>query len=154
MKHSDVIPGVVTVLVGGASLWYISTQPRMTIITESSGGFLGPGFFPFVCSLLMVVLGIALIVRGVLQAGKVKYFEMTPEKKKNLLTIGLVVGSCILFLTAWKLTNKFLPCLFVYSIAVNKILKRTWVFTIVFSVILTAFVYGLFFKGFSVTFRV
>ena len=154
MKHGDTIPGIVTVLVGGASLAYVSTQPRMTVLTDSSGGSLGPGFFPVACSVILVILGIALIVRGIRQGGKVRYFEMTPEKKANLRTVALVTGMCILFLVAWKLTRKFLVCLFVYSIVINKLLKRSWVFTIIFSVVLTAFVYCLFDLGFSVTFRV
>lgn len=154
IKHGDTIPGIFTALLGGLSLWYVLSQPRLTIITDSSAGSLGPGFFPFACSVLLIVLGIVLLIRGLLQHGKKDFFQMTPEKKQNLKRIAFIVGTCVLFIAAWKLTQQFIICLFVYSIVINMLLRRSWKFSILFSVVITAFVYFLFCRGFSVTFRV
>ena len=48
----------------------------------------------------------------------------------------------------------FIPLVFVYAIYLNLLFKRDIKFTIIFSVIITAFIYLLFVRGFSVTFKV
>ena len=53
-----------------------------------------------------------------------------------------------------QLTNQFIPLVFVYAVYLNLLFRRSWVFTLVFSVVLTAFIYYLFVSGFSVTFKV
>jgi hypothetical protein len=152
--RGDTIPGLVFVLLGGLSLAYVFTQPKLIIFGESATGRLGPGFFPLLCAALLILFGIALVIRGISQNGKVDFFQMTPEKKKNFKTMALLIGSCALFIAAWKLTNQFIVCLFVYSIVVNLLLKRSWKYTIIFAVVITGFVYAMFCLGFSLTFRV
>lgn len=154
IKHGDIISSVFTICLGVLSLLSILSQPRLTVFADSSAGSLGPGFFPFMCSGLLIVLGVALFIRGLLRRGQTDLSQLTEEKKQNLKTMLLIAGSCALFIAAWKITNQFMICLFVYSVAVNKLLKRSIRFSVLFSVVITAFVYFLFCRGFSVTFRV
>lgn len=152
-KHSgDIIPAIVTILVGILTVYYVHTQRKLTLLDSSLAGVLGPGFYPFACGVALIVLGTLLLIRGLRQKGAKDYFQLTPEKKKNLKTLLLLMLSVALFLAAWQITDQFFICLFIYAIIVNLLLKRSWLFTILFAVIITAFVYFLFSKGFSVIF--
>ncbi len=152
-KHTgDIIPAIVTILIGVFAMVYIHSQKKLTLLDSSAAGVLGPGFYPFVCGGLLVLFGLLLLIRGILQHGLKDYFQLTPEKKKNLTTMLLLALSVAAFLAAWQITDQFFICLFVYAIIVNLLLKRSWLFTILFAVIVTAFVYFLFAKGFSVIF--
>lgn len=152
--RGDTVPGILFALLGVLALIYVFTHPKLIIFGESSSGSIGPGFFPLLCAVLLIVFGIVLIVRGIAQNGSVDFFQMTPERKQNLKTMALIAGTCALFIAAWKITNQFIICLFVYSIIVNILLKRSWKYTIIFAIVVTGFVYGMFCLGFSLTFRV
>ena len=154
LTKGDAIPGIFSVIIGVFGLVLILTNQKMTILGNSLTGVLGPGFFPFLASLCLVLLGIALISRGIRQNGGIDYLNLTPETKKNFLTIGLITGSCLLLLIIWKLTkNYFIISLFIYSIVLNLLLKRSKVFTIIFAVVLTGFIYALFVMAFGINFR-
>ena len=148
----DIIPAILTIAVGIFAVAYIHSQKKLTLLDASSAGVLGAGFYPFACGVLLIILGILLLIRGIRQHGTKDYFQMTPEKKRNLKTMLLLALSVALFLAAWQITHQFFICLFVYALIVNLLLKRNWLFTILFAVIITAFVYFLFSKGFSVIF--
>ena len=151
-KSGDIIPAIVTILIGILTVVYVHSQKKMTLLDSSLAGVLGPGFYPFACGILLIVLGILLLIRGIRERGLKDYFQLTPEKKQNLKTMLLLALCVVLFLAAWKITRQFFICLFVYAIIVNLLLKRSWLFTILFAVIMMAFVYFLFSKGFSVIF--
>ena len=151
----DLIPGIVAVLFGLFVLILTLTGSDMAIlIAKKRGSIPGPGFFPFLCSALTIVFGIALTIRGLRQNGAVNFFDLTDEMRGNVKIALLVLVGLICFLILWKLTNLFIPLVFVFAIYLNLLFKRSWVFTIVFSIIITAFIYFLFVRGFSVTFRV
>ena len=151
----DTIPGIVATLFGAFVLFLTLTGENMAIlIAKKRGSIPGPGFFPFLCAVFTLVFGIALIIRGIRQNGTVSYFAMTDEMRGNIKTALLVLVGLICFLVLWKLTNLFIVLVFAYAVYLNVLFKRSWVFTIVFSVVITAFIYLLFMRGFSVTFRV
>ena len=151
----DLIPGIVAVLFGLFVLILTLTGSDMAIlIAKKRGSIPGPGFFPFLCGALTIVFGIALTIRGLRQNGAVNFFDLTDEMRGNVKIALLVLVGLICFLILWKLTNLFIPLVFVFAIYLNLLFKRSWVFTIVFSIIITAFIYFLFVRGFSVTFRV
>lgn len=153
IKKSDTIPGICSAFVGILTLLYVFLNPKMVVLGKSSDGGLGPGFFPFICGSGLLILGILLTVRGIRQHGTVDYFEMTAEKKENLKSAGLLILLCGLMLIAWKLSEVFFVCLPIYSFAVNKLLKRSTRFSIIFTVVVTAFVYLLFQVCFNILFR-
>lgn len=151
----DTIPGIVSIVVGVIILILTLTGSDMGIITmKKRGAVPGPGFFPLLCSVLIILFGIALTIRGLRQAGAVDYFKMTDEIRGNVKVAALVLLGLICFLALWKLTNLFVPLVFVFAVYLNVLFKRSWKFTIIFSVIITAFIYLLFVRGFSVTFKV
>jgi len=153
IRKGDTIPGICTVSIGAFALIYILNQPKMVIYGASVNGVLGPGFLPAVSSAMLVILGVFLILRGIRQNGTKDYFQMTPERKENFKTVSLVILFCALLLLAWKITKQFLICLFIYSLAINIVLKRGKRYTVIFAVIVTAFVFVLFYLGFSIRFR-
>ena len=73
--------------------------------------------------------------------------------KKNNLKIGaLLSGFILIFLIAWKISEMFFPILPVYVFAVNKLFRRSMIFSLLFTIGMTLFVYGLFAKGFTIRF--
>ena len=80
--------------------------------------------------------------------------NITPEIKGNLKVLGLMVVGVALYLAIWKITEQFLVSLVLFALYENVVLRRSKVFTIVFTVIMTVFVWALFMKGFKVSFRV
>lgn len=153
MKKGDTIPGICFAAIGVLTLFYIVSNSRMAVFAKSSDGGLGPGFFPFVCGVSLVILGILLALRGIAQKGTMDYFGMTPEKKENFKVAGLLILLCGLMLACWKLSNLFFGCLPVYAFAVNKLLKRSTRFSIIFTLVMTLFIYVLFHVCFSIRFE-
>jgi len=151
----DLIPGIVATLFGVVVLILTLTGSDMAIlVAKKRGSIPGPGFFPFLCAAFTIVFGIALTIRGLRQNGTVNFFELTDEMRGNIKIAALVLAGLICFLVLWKLTNWFIPLVFVYAVYLNVLFKRNWVFTIIFSIIITAFIYFLFVRGFSVMFKV
>ena len=78
---------------------------------------------------------------------------MTPEKKKNLKNVDMLAGLIALVLIAWKVTTIFYICLPIYCFALNKfVLKQSTKFSVIFTVVMTAFIYGLFTIAFTIRF--
>ena len=154
LMKGDFVPGIVAVAFGLLILYFTLTGENMAIlIAKKRGSVPGPGFFPVLCASLTILFGICLTIRGIRQSG-VNYFALTDEMRGNIKTALLVLLGLICFLVVWKLTNLFVPLVFVYAVYLNLLFKRSIRFTIIFSVVLTAFIYLLFVRGFSVTFKV
>ena len=158
MKKSlkgDLIPGLIGVFFGVIVIILTLTGNDMAImIAKKRGSIPGPGFFPTICGVLMVLFGAGLSFRGLRQKVSVDYFKMTDEIRGNAKIAMFVVLGLIVFLIAWKITNLFIPLVFILAVYLNLLFKRSWLFTLIFSIVLTAFIYFLFVRGFSVTFRV
>ena len=151
----DTIPGLVSILFGVFLLVCTLTGENMAIlVAKKRGNVPGPGFFPFLCGALCVIFGAVLTLRGIRQNGTVEYFKMNEEMRGNVKVALLVTLGLICFLILWKLTRQFIPLVFVYAVYLNRLFKRDWKFTLIFSVIITVFIYLLFVRGFSVTFKV
>ena len=88
------------------------------------------------------------------RSGSVDYFQMTDEMRGNVKVAVLVAVGLIVFLILWKLTRQFIPLVFVYAVYLNTLFRRNIRFTLIFSAIITVFIYLLFVRGFSVTFKV
>lgn len=153
IKKGDTIPGIFSIVIGLFTLIYIFQNPKMVIVGGEVIGGVGPGFFPFVCAVALILCGVLLCLRGIRQKGTVDYFQLTEERKENLKTVALLVLLILLLLVAWKISRMFFLCLPVYIFAVNKLLKRSTKFTILFTIGMTVFIYGLFRLGFSVRFK-
>lgn len=150
----DLIPGIVATLFGALVVILTLTGENMAIlVAKKRGSVPGPGFFPLICGAFLVLFGLLLVIRGLRQMD-VDYFKMTDEMRGNIKIALLVLAGLVVFLILWKLTNWFIPLVFVYAVYLNVLFKRSWKFTLVFSVVVTAFIYLLFVRAFSVTFKV
>ena len=152
VKKGDTIPGVFSLVLGSLTLVYIFQNSKMVVLGGTDGAGVGPGFFPFICGVALIVCGIFLTLRGVRQNGTIDYFALTDEKKNNLKIAGMLAIAILIFLTAWKISRNFFMILPVYIFVVNKLFKRSTLFALFFTVGMTVFVYGLFGMGFSVRF--
>ena len=153
VKKGDTIPGIFSLAIGLFALIYNFSYPKMAIWGEAVKGGVGPGFFPFICGVALVVFGILLIFRGIRQKDCVDYFQMTPERKQNLKTVGLLVLFVFLMLAGWKISEAFFLCLPVYCFLVNKLLKQSTKFSILFTFIMTVFIFALFKMAFTIRFK-
>ena len=160
MLKGDFIPGVVTTLFGGTALTLTLTGKNMQIApSRLTGNAPGPGFFPVICSSLLIIFGIMLIIRGLRQKGTVNYFVITDEIRGNIKVALAVFFGLVVMLIAWKLLSPvfdyaFITCAFLFAIYLNVLFKRSPLFTVLFSLGLTALIYFMFMEGFSVTFKI
>ena len=160
MLKGDFIPGLVTTLFGGAALTLTLTGKNMQIApSRLTGNAPGPGFFPVICSILLIIFGIMLIIRGLRQKGTVNYFVITDEIRGNIKVELAVFFGLVVMLIAWKLLSPvfdyaFITCAFLFAIYLNVLFKRSPLFTVLFSLGLTALIYFMFMEGFSVTFKI
>ena len=153
IKKGDTIPGFVSMAIGLVTMILVWTNPKMVVISADTYGGIGPGFFPFVCGVSLLVLGLAMVFQGLKQKGTVDYWQMDPERKENLKMVVALMVMLAIMLAAWKISKMFFLCLPLYLLGMNKLLKRNWLFTILFTVGMTLFIYGLFRVGFSIRFR-
>ena len=153
----DTIPGIAATALGAVvAAMTLSNPEKLCIAASAKKGFIpGPGFLPIVCAALMVILGICLMIRGLRQNGTVDYFKTTPEIKANIKVVLLAALGLIVFLILWKVASKlFILWVAIYTAYLCLLFKRSVLFTIIFTAVMTGLVYFMFMVGFSVTFRV
>ncbi len=155
---ADAIAGLLCMALGAFFLIMTATNHQLSFIATTSDGVPGGGFFPYILSVLIIIMGGALVVRGLRQADK-QYVQWTPENKKNLKIMFLTVAGIVVFLIAWKITapyfgnNAFMACVFLLEIYLNKLFERSWKFTLIYAVVFTLFIYLVFNLGFSILFN-
>lgn len=154
IKKGDTIPGIFSILVGAFALIYNYAHPKMAVFATPEKGGVGPGFFPFICGIALVVFGVLLVIRGIRQNGTVDYFQMTPERKQNMKMVIMLVSLIVVMLAAWKISEIFYLVLPFYCFGINKlVLKQSTKFSIFFTVVMTLFIYALFTMAFTVRFK-
>ncbi len=149
--------GIVFALVGIFFLIYTIISPQLTFGSTTSDGVPGAGFFPYILSALLIILGVVLVIRS--QSKEIKpYVEMTDEVRGNLRTMLIMLAGFVVFLLVWKLLSGFignwgfLACVFVFEIFINKLFQRSWKFTLIYAAVLTVFIYLVFNLAFKITF--
>lgn len=152
MQKGDTIPGALVSVVGIIFLSATMMNSRLTVAPVTSDGVPGAGFFPFLMSSILIVLGIALMIIGIRQKGKVQYLNLSEEIKRNLIRLLLVVVGMIVFLVLWQITHLFFVWTFIFSLYLNKVFERSLKFTLIYSVGITAVVYLVFTVAFSIQF--
>ncbi len=110
-------------------------------------GIPGAGYFPIFAASFMAIFAILLIIDGIKKQNI--YFKIEDEKKKNLLQMVEVYGALIAFFILWNFIPFVLAALFL-EIALCKILKCSWKFTIIFSIAVVVFLYLIFNTAFKV----
>ena len=79
---ADMVAGALFMVFGLFFLIQTASNPQMSFIATTSDGVPGGGFFPYILSILIIIMGGALVVRGARTEGK-KYVELTEENKKQ-----------------------------------------------------------------------
>ena len=155
---ADAVAGLLCMAFGAFFFIMTAINPQLGFGSNTSDGVPGGGFFPYILSVLIVIMGGALVVLGV-KNSDVKYVDMTPEMRKNLKIMLLTVAGLVVFLAAWKITapyfgnTAFMTCVFLFEIYLNKLFERSWKFALIYAVIFTAFIYLVFSMGFSILFN-
>ncbi len=155
---ADTIAGIICMAFGVFFLIMTIRNPQMSFIATTSDGVPGGGFFPYILSVLIIIMGGALAVRGIKTEGKV-YVEMTEENRKNLKVLIFMVLGLIVFLAAWKMTAPmfgnaaFMCCVFLFELYLNRLFERSWKFTVIYAAIFTVFIYVVFNVGFKILFN-
>lgn len=149
----DTIPGLIILLFGLSVAVYTLVEDSMRVNAQTSDGVPGAGFFPVLLGFVLAVLGGALFVRGLMQKGSVQYFQVDPEIRRNLRRLVLAVAGIVVFFILWQLTRQFVPCMAVLCFYLNFIFGRSVKYNIIYTAVLTAFIYLAFVVGFSIQFN-
>lgn len=148
----DVIPGLLVILMGIFFLITTKFTPNLAFGSTTSDGVPGAGFFPYIFSVILIIFGIALLLRGLKQNGSVQYMKLDDELRINLKMLFYTVIGLIVFLAFWQLTTLFFVGVFLFCIYLNIIFQRTRKFTAIYAVGFTLFVYLVFSVAFSIQF--
>lgn len=153
-RKGDTVPGILTVLFGLAFLFMTRTNAHLSFAATTTDGVPGAGFFPYILSVLVIVTGICLFIRGIKQNGTKQYVTVNAEMKRNIKVVVLTTAGLAVFLVFWYITGLFIAGTLLFVIYLNKIYRRTWRFTLLYGVIFTIFVYLVFKMAFSIQFTV
>jgi uncharacterized membrane protein len=155
--RGDTIPGLVIALFGYTVVVYTIIEPTFTWKAQTSDGVPGGGFFPILLGGLLGVLGTVLFIKGLLEKGSVSYFKIDLEAKRNLGRIIKTILSIMVFFVVWQSTKhifpSFLPCVVLLCLTLNAIFGRPLKYNIIYTTVLTLFLYLSFIVGFSVQFN-
>ena len=153
MHKGDTIPGLITAIFGYSVAIYTLVEDTMRFRAQSSDGVPGAGFFPIILGFIVGILGTALAVRGLKQNGTVQYFQLDDELKHNLKIFGLAALSMLAFFILWQTTKQFIACMTVVCFVLNLVFGRKLTYNLIYTTVVTAFIYGAFVWGFSVQFN-
>ena len=122
MKLNDAVWGVLFALLGAAILWHVQGFPRIP------GQNVGPGLFPGVLAVAMLVCGAILIATGLKarrSAGATLRWAVAPEwlrSRRHVLAFAVLVASNVFYLLVVDRLG-FLLTAFVYLVALMWVLR-------------------------------
>lgn len=149
MRKSVILTAVGFNLVG---VVFLIGALQLGITSRTSDGVPGAGFFPFVVSLLVLILGTALIVKTLRNPDKPSPFAMDTEQQGNKRTLRVAIYGLAIIMLLWliapldvldglQLSETFLFrdyafgfASIVYSLYMNRALGRSWQFSVFFAV--------------------
>ena len=112
----DVVPGILVTLMGVFFLVMTRITPNLSFGSTTSDGVPGAGFFPYIFSVILSVLGIVLLARGIKQNGTVQYIKIDDELRLNLKILSFTMLGLLVFLAFWQLTGLFFVGVFLFCI--------------------------------------
>ncbi len=141
MQKSNIAFGSIFAAIG---VVFVIGALRLGLSSPTSDGVPGAGFFPFIIALVVLALGLGLVISSIISPdGRPSPFRMDAEQRENLRPFVLTIVALFGFFVLWYLI-RFEVAAFVFCIFLNKVYKRSWLFTIVFSVILVSVTYFIF----------
>lgn len=146
-KQGDLLLGILA-MVAGAVILFLSKLQGLEFFKS---GKLGPGFFPTVCGIAIIICGAMVLVEWSVNLRRAKKNEeLAEEMEKNILNVKelknlllfMILGGMVLVLSEYI---GLLTCLGVCVIAYLKIWgKESWLKSIIIGVCMVAFLYGVF----------
>lgn len=117
--------------------------PALGMPGGTSDGAPGPGYFPIIVSLVILVLCVLLVFKY-LKDDK-KYFQQTENQRKNLPKLLITAGAIVLY-TILFMFVPFIPLTIVFMVFLNWYFGKKWIYNIVFSIVFTLVLYFVFSK--------
>ena len=148
MHKTDAIGGGVFAAVGAA---FVVGALQLGVGSATSDGVMGPGFFPFLLEMLVVILSLALVISYFRHQGeKTESFRMEVEQRDNLKPLVLTVVCLLGLFVLWHLLNQLVPsycfeiAAVLFCLVLNRIYRRGWLFTVAYSVVIVTVVHFVF----------
>ena len=136
MINADVIFGVVCI---AFSIFWIIMSFNLP---RGMNGVPGPGYFPILLSIILIILSSILIYSGV--KSKRIYFNFKEKNKEELITTITTPILIILFLIIWSHHVPYLLACFLFLLSLGFLYKINLKTNIISSLVLTVFTYFLF----------
>ena len=153
MRLRYAFPGLLCCLFGLIFVIATAANPLLTAHSTTSDGVPGAGFFPYLMGGICIFLGLVLAIRSVMHndAGRTPEADAAKcaENQNRLL---LCIGSIMVFLAFWKLSDQFVIGTLLLCVFLNRLFGKSWRFGIIYSVLFTTFVYLVFSLAFSIQF--
>ncbi|MCF0261296.1 MAG: tripartite tricarboxylate transporter TctB family protein [Sphaerochaetaceae bacterium] len=141
--NADSIFGMIMLIIAITFIAIAQTSyPGMT-----KDGVPGSKTFPIVTGICVAFFSVLLIIDGIKKQNS--YFELKEGQKKNLIQMLEVYGAIALFMILWNFVP-FIVAAIALEVALCKILKLSWKFTIIYSVIVVVVLYVIFAIAFKV----
>lgn len=140
MFKGDTIPGVLAV---GFGTLFLVPSIGLGFAASTTDGVPGPGFFPTIVSSFLIVLGFILLVKGIKDKGKIRFFVLDEDTKENIRPFLLTIAAILVYLVALKFIS-FVLASFTLLVFLNWVYKRSWRFNLTFSTVFVGLVYLIF----------
>ena len=139
--NGDVIFGIVILAV--CAWFYINGSALRDV---GFAGAIDAGFFPRVISIVVALLGVALIVGGI---RKPKAYFSENADRRDITQFLETLAAVALYVGLWKVVH-FIPLTIGFMLAMSWILKLKWKFALVYSVVMSCGLYFLFARVFRI----
>ncbi len=142
---------------------FLAGSLQLGLSAPTSDGIPGSGFFPFILAGLVILLGVAIIAKGVLdKKEKRPAFLLDPDQKGNGFTWLVTILGIFVMLVLWLALSKvesvrqyaFEISVLGFALAMNRFYKRSWGFTLVFSLAIVALIHILFVRVLFISFDI
>lgn len=150
MQKKNVISGVLFILLG---VIVIPASLSLGLESTTSDGVPGAGFFPFVMSVGIILLGLLTIVQAVFKLKKEKDLVREKYPRENYLKSAMIFLMILVYIVLWHIVGYYIAT-FVIAVSANLFFKRSLKFTFMFSSILTLLIYLIFTVGLRIQFAV
>jgi len=117
--------------------------PALSMPGGSADGAPGPGYFPTIISVIVIVLSVVLGIEYIKEDKKT--FDQTETQKKNKPTLFIVCITTLVYTILFAFIP-FIPLTIVAVGFINWLLGKKWIPNIVFSIVFTLIIYFVFSK--------
>ncbi|MDR1520654.1 MAG: tripartite tricarboxylate transporter TctB family protein [Planctomycetota bacterium] len=136
-----------------AALVFIIGALRLGVSSPTSDGVPGAGFFPFAAGAVIVILSSAQVVMTLRHKGEGKdSFRMEAEQRGNLAKLFATILAMLGLFVIWKLVA-FEAAALAFSLFVNWVYGRGWLFNLVFSAVMVGLIHIMFVRVLFIQFE-